>query len=457
MRSMVILRTIYPLGCSLLVLTTGTESLAFQTQHTCRQSSSISSLFHSDTESSGEVLSRRDACRLAVGGVIATSGLFSAEIVNADEGYRPAKRPFAYRVDSTQPPTLIPIRNAQKEIAVLQEIGNGMGTRKDAIVDDSVNLNNILNKAVFGTINAVSSLVQGGKNVAETGPGFASFVCFGLPFDVSPADVGLAKDLIVPILQSRSADETALGLSFCPLSTQSYLDSYCSTGDLNGLISSMKERGVSESTIDLHLPLLELARTKSLKLLALSPEIEDISTARAKGLQYLDAERRTKYVADPDGFIALSQDPRFRVYADRSLLKDYGPLNGDDSAGLFFAERILVHETAAGVAAQYAVQRPDSMVILVAPTRDLRYLQGINGRLPRLCAFFNPENNKVTDDSVTTILLNPSAKETLSKTNYLRLEIGTGPDTLAYQSKVSDYLWFSFMPKVNMIPRLMNG
>jgi hypothetical protein len=170
----------------------------------------------------------------------------------------------------------------------------------------------------------------------------------------------------------------------------------------------------------------------------------------------VDPERRTKYVFDPDGFIKLSQEPKFRVYADRSLLKDFKPVSSSDSPGLFFSERILVHETAAGIAAKYATQRPDSMVIVLAPTPDLRFLEGINGRLTRLCAFLNPSNNKVTDDAVTTILLNPSASETLSKTNFLRLEIGTGPETLDYQSKIADYFWFSFMPKVNMIPRLMN-
>jgi hypothetical protein len=37
------------------------------------------------------------------------------------------------------------------------------------------------------------------------------------------------------------------------------------------------------------------------------------------------------------------------------------------------------------------------------------------------------------------------------------LEIGTGPATLTSQAKIADYLWFSASPKVNLIPRLMNG
>mmetsp|Transcript_31772 Transcript_31772/g.92833 ORF Transcript_31772/g.92833 Transcript_31772/m.92833 type:complete len:461 (-) Transcript_31772:4-1386(-) len=452
------IRILYRLALTFLLCAGRIESFTFQAEASHRRSCSVAPLLGQDNAFSREGISRREAGRVAVGGVIATVGVLTSTPVYADEGYRQAKRPFAYRVDSTQPPTLIPINNAQNEMKILQELGKGLGTKKEAIVNDSINLNNILNKAVFGTIDAISSLTQGGDGKIISGPGFASFVCLGLPMDASPADVGLAKDLIDPMLRSRSmGGETSLGLSFCPLSTQASLDSYISTGDLATLVSFLKDKGVSETTIDLYRPLLEYSHAKSLKLLALLPEQEDIRIARTKGLQYVDPDRRTSYVVDPNGFIALSQQPRFRVYADRSLLKDYEPMNNDDSAGLFFAERILVHETAAGVVAQYAVQRPDSLVILVAPTRDLRFLQGINGRIPRLCAFLNPEVNKVTDNAVTTILLNPSAKETLSKTNYLRLEIGTGPETLDYQSKVADYLWFSFMPKVNMIPRLMNG
>jgi hypothetical protein len=170
-------------------------------------------------------------------------------------------------------------------------------------------------------------------------------------------------------------------------------------------------------------------------------------------------------VTDAQGFIALSQDPAFKLYIDRSLLKDYDQDNVDigsgkdtgDGRGNFFAERILVHEAAATVAAKYAVSRPESLVAMVAPTPDLRFLRGINGRIARICKFLNPEANKVTNNCVTTILLNPTAKETLSKSRFLRLEIGTGPKTLAYQTKVADYLWFSSMPKVNLITRLMDG
>ena len=99
-------------------------------------------------------------------------------------------------------------------------------------------------------------------------------------------------------------------------------------------------------------------------------------------------------------------------------------------------------------------------MFMVYPSKDVRYLQGINGRVPRVTQFLLDQRESkftTTEDSVTTILLNPTAKETLSQSRRLRLEIGTAPENLDYQSKLADYLWFSQMPKVNLIPRLMDS
>ena len=413
------------------------------------------------TDSSSEPgVSRRQAGFLAVGSALATSGLLlsNPEAANAeDSGYKPAPRPTAYRVDSTEPPTLIPLKTARKELQILKDLGQGSGTDKDQILVDTVNLNNILQKAVYGSIESIAGLAGQREEVERTGPGYASFVCLGVPSATTPIDIDLATSLLSNILQPRKK-ETALGLAFCPLSGQEALLAFSKSGDESALVTSLVDTGVAEATVQLYLPLLQFARQKSLELLAMAPEPQDVQTARSQGLQNVPQERRSAYVLDPNGFIALSQSPKYRVYADRSLLKDYEAKNPDDKAGNFFAERILVHETAASVAASYAVQRPDSLVAIVAPTPDLRFLQGINGRIARICAFLNAETtNKVTENAVTTILLNPTAKETLSLSRYMRLEIGTGPASLAYQAKVADYLWFSASPKVNLIPRLMNG
>jgi hypothetical protein len=421
-------------------------------------------------------LSRRDACRLAVGSASAfvSAGLIQVEQagaaatstnnVESDSGYVPAVRPTAYRVDSTQPPTLIPLSDARKEIKVLTELGKGSGTDKQEIILDTVNLNNMLNKAVFGSLNTISSIAGNKKDESKIGPGYASFVCMGVPADTTSKDIDLTLSLLSSMVQARSsnniAKDTALGLAFYPISVQSALDEYSKTGDDVPLKTAAKESGVADEVMDLYMPLLRYARDKSLQLLALSPEYRDIEAARTKGLQSVNPDRRQIYVADSQGFISLTQTPKYKLYTDRSLLKDFKPSTPDEIASGFFAERILVHEAGATVAARYAVERPESFVAIVAPMPDVRFLLGMNGRIPRICAALNNEKgvlNKVTDNAVTTILLNPTAKETLSQSRYLRLEIGTGPETLDYQTKVADYLWFSSSPKVNMIPRLMNG
>ena len=425
--------------------------------------------------SSNAELSRRDACRSVVGtaATVATGmagGAGPAMAVKADEsGYVAAVRPTAYRVDSTQPPTLLPLSSARKEKGTLLALGKGSGTDKEEIKIDTVNLNNFMNKAVFGSIDTISQLLSETKDESKTGPGYASFVCMGVPSAAAAKDIDLATSLLNTMLQERSNNlDTALGLSFCPMSVQPALDAYSKSGNDSALQSAMKEAGVGADTIDLYMPLIRYGKKMSLAFLALSPEYSDIRAARADGLGAVDIERRQSYVLDPEGFIAVTQDPRYKLYTDRSLLKDFSPTKAEESIKGFFAERIFVHETAASVVAKYAVDKPESLVTILAPIADVRYLQGINGRIPRvfgsLVKQYNANGtntqtvtNKVSDNAVTTILLNPTAAETLSAGRFLRLEIGTGPETLDYQAKVADYLWFSSSPKVNLIPRLMNG
>ena len=369
---------------------------------------------NNNQESDEPLISRRRALSLGTScAVSVVAAGFSQEAVAAEDGvFRPAKRPTAYIVDSTIPPTLLPL-NAPKERAILTALGKGFGTNKEAIVDDSVNLNNILNKAVFGTIDAISSVTgTNGKEDVKSGPGYASFVCLGLPKDTKTEDVDLAAGLLEIMFQARKSvkAETAMGLAFAPLSTQSALDAFSQDGNTAALTDAMTNAGVPESVIQLQQPLLELAKSRNIKLLALAPEKDDATTVRTRGLQNVDPERRAKYVADAQGFIALTQDPKFKLYTERSLLKDYEPIDAKDQQSNFFAQRILVHEAAATVLANYAVTRPDSFVAVIAPTPDVRFLGGINGRIPRVCEYLNKDKNKVTDDTVTTILLNPTAK-----------------------------------------------
>ena len=399
--------------------------------------------------------------------------------------YIPAKRCTAYLVDSTIPPSLIPYR-ASREAAILKNLGMGGGTAKTPFVEDDVNLNNFMNKAVFGSIDAVKGAVGGGGGgvVNKSGPNYQSFVFLGANFDdsytASPEKVGgkmnadatLAVDLLTDICKPKERNgNTAIGLSFIPQSGQATLDEYlASSGDGSSsseedvertLVDALTATGANGELAKRHLPIMRFAKKKRCSLLALAPELSDLATVQKGGLQSLDPTRREAYVADAQGFIALTQDPKFKLYTDKSLLKDFTPTKSNDEAaskaeqGNFFAERILVHEACATAISKWATSRPDSLVVTITPIPDVRFLGGINGRIPRICQYLNP-NSLVDDEAVTTILLNPNAKETLSESKFVRLEIGTAPNNWTYQTKVADYLWFSSMPKVNMLPRMMN-
>lgn len=433
----------------------------------------------------------RSAASLAAGALVPSSASalppiasfsnpFALQAASSNGGvYVPGKRCTAYLVDSTIPPTLIPYR-ASREAAILKNLGMGGGTPKTPFIEDDVNLNNFMNKAVFGSIDKVKSVAGVRDGVkGKGGPDYQSFVFLGANFDDTytasvekvgeeNGDATLAVGLLTDITKPKERNgNTAIGLAFTPQSGQGVLNNYLANKGTEDeaertLVDGLKAAGADEELAKRHLPILRFAKKKRFALLALAPEPSDLATVAKGGLQSLDAERRDTYVSDPQGFISLTQEPKFKLYTDKSLLKDYVPSSPtlDESStkagqANFFAERILVHEACATVVARWATSRPDSLVVVIAPIPDVRYLGGINGRVPRVCQRLNPDS-LVDEEAVTTILLNPSARETLSESKFLRLEIGTAPNNWTYQTKVADYLWFSSMPKVNMLPRMMN-
>lgn len=394
---------------------------------------------------------------------------------------QPAKRATAYLVDSTIPPTLVPFK-ASREAAILKQIGSGLGTRKSPYIEEELNLNNFMNKGVFGAIDLIKNVigdesVSSSKNAAgksnsssNKNSNFdASFVFLGMDYnDTSGQDATLATSIMTDIIKPRRGLDTAIALDYIPLSLQYALDEYISSSSdsasasasastmLDKLTSTLINNNVPSNIVAQQLPILEFAKSKNIKLIACSPEYADITTVRQEGIQNVNQERRSNYVVDSAGFIQWTQDPKNRMYTDKSLLKDFVSQDPKDAPANFFGERILVHETISTSIAKYAVSHPKTCVIAISQIKDVRFMGGPNGRIVRICKVLNP-NMTIDEDAVTTILVNPSAEETLSQSKFLRLEIGTAPNLLQYQSKVADYLWFSTMPKVNMLPRLMNG
>ena len=320
----------------------------------------------------------------------------------------------------------------------------GKGTSKAPLLQDEINLNNFMNKAVFGVIDNTKLAVEtvvGNSNKGDNGnekDASSTFVFLGANFDgESPtamdnvnADGELAVSLMKDICRPRERDgNTAIGLAFAPVTAQNALDVYIASSSkdealaLDKLKTALKEAGANESLIERHIPILQFAHDKHFPLLALSPDPTDLQTLQKGGLQSLDPAKRDYYVADTNGFISLTQDPKFKLYTEKSLLKDFVPSSTTlseeqykNEQANYFAERILVHEAGATRIARWASSRPNSMVITVASIPDVRFMGGMNGRVGRVYGKLlsvgggNGSNVEVDEDAVTTILLNPSAK-----------------------------------------------
>lgn len=384
--------------------------------------------------------------------------------------YQQAKRATTYFVDSTIPPTLVPFTGVSKERSILRKLGLGKGTMKAPLIDEGLTLNNMMNKGVFGAADLIQNTFSSPEDDRTTASGSAgkkaydaSFIFFGMNYsDMTGKDVNLAITLFAEILKPREK-ATAFALSFAPLSTQSALDDFMQNLiDIESLQRVMAGANVPKSSFEQQLPIIQfikkqsVSKTRTLRLLACAPEYSDIKTARKTGLQNLDPEQRSKYVVDPEGFIGWTQEPKNKLYVERVLLKDWTPSDENDTQSGYFAERILIDETMATVMTNYAVSHPYSLVVASCNLNNIRFLGGPNGRIPRIFQYLKEKSN-VDDSAITTILLNPTAEGTLSKSKFLRLEIGTSPNNIEQQTKVADYLWFSDVPKVNMLPRLMNS
>ena len=360
-----------------------------------------------------------------------------------------------------------------------------MGTDKKEVFIDRINLNNMLQKAVYGTVDAVKSVTT---SSVETQKAPASFVCFGLPMQVTNLDIDLTVSLLRGMFEKRlsqSRASSAIGIATMPCTAQGIVDDLVAKRITLSDVSTVSGGDAVQQLLPLYRPILEYAIENQIPIIAMGLSKEDEQIVQKGGIQSVNPTSREKYVKDPNGFIAATSDPAFKLYTDRSLLKDRLLVAAKDasssestiSEGNYFAERILSHEAGATLVSQYAIDhRSDDccVIAIVAPINDVRYLGGINGRIPRVYQYLsaatatdstettatrtsteNPES-LVSMNDITTILVNPTAIDTLSRTKRLRLEIGTGPDTISYQTKIADYLWFSSSPPVSVLPRVMD-
>ncbi len=186
-----------------------------------------------------------------------------------------------YFVDST-----IPFRGARTEATILKNLGLGAGTLKTPYLDGRVNLNNKMKRGV-NDITAQSRDVTNNIDLL----GYVSFAFLAIDY-TDAQDTSLPSTLTSQMIRSckdRDAN-TALGLEFCSYSLHSKLDQYISNNKNGGgmsesdLVDATVQAGVDPKIGTNQISLYELAKSKHLKLLPLSPEKEDIQTVQTQGL-----------------------------------------------------------------------------------------------------------------------------------------------------------------------------
>lgn len=213
-------------------------------------------------------------------------------------------------------------------------------------------------------------------------------------------------------------------------SFDAFFESSEDEASVDGLTATLLNADVSMNVITCQLPLLLWARSSRIPLIALAPLYTDLVKVRQNGLQSLDIATRETYVVDTKGFISMVQSPRFKLYTNKSLLKEYDASNfisrsgEDDDIANYFAEQILSDEAVATASAKWALLAKtrsadkgnndnNSLMIILSAFERVRFLGGANGRILRVLQFLSPDE-KISAEAVTSILLNPTAQVSLS-------------------------------------------
>ena len=236
-------------------------------------------------------------------------------------------------------------------------------------------------------------------------------------------------------------------------------------------------------------PIFHLARNKGIPLVALNVLSETQQSVKESGLEGLSDIEKQIYVPDLEGFIASVKGPGFQRYTEKVILPSYqfhaeNKLLGDNpSQEKFFSSRILWDEGMASSAVTYlSEQSANTMMVVLTGADHVKFGYGIRERAIRGLKNFREKRNAANialfeqltasatgdekkkpqkpaellkDVKVLSVLLNPTAQDSLSETTQLQLCLAYGP-FLKDQKPLADFIWFSDSPPVKILTRPKN-
>jgi hypothetical protein len=346
-------------------------------------------------------------------GIMSSSVGARDDSVNDATQFRRSPRPLLYSVEMTNPPCLQP-RTAKGELSAARRLAKAnivlLGEHRSSVEEDR------------------------------------------------RRDQALAASILTRILGNRDGKRRiGLGLDMVDSSQQKALDEYVqsagvlSEADADASLLAACGEGIRE-----YLPLLHIARLQQMRLVALGVPVEARKKIAENGLKALSEEEKSKYIADPEGFISLVRDPGFTTYTDKVIITGFnaaiqsGAISTSVTAESYFASRIFDDEALACSIAQKSLF-DETMVVLLS-SEAVKFGFGVEERLRR-----NLQQRKNLDEKVdvVSVLLNPTAEDSLSSTVQLQLALGYGP-YLKDQKPLAEYLWFSNFPPVKILTRTKN-
>lgn len=278
----------------------------------------------------------------------------------------------------------------------------------------------------------------------------------------SPQDHELQASIISRLLKDRK--ELAIGVEMVQQKFQPALDAYISKQIKDIELADKELFETTEWTkhwpweFESYFPVLHLAREKGISLVALNIDSETMNKVKENGLDGLSPEEKEKLVSDPKGFINAVTNKGFKYYADRVILSSF---EDDVKRGVFpatmqgkanfFAARILQDEAIANRMAQYLQDNPKALMVTILGADHVKFGYGSSWRLERLMS-----SAAAVPLESRTILLNPSAKDSLSLSTTLRLRLGNNGEREEFSKPLANLLIFSSSPRVNLLTHPLN-
>jgi hypothetical protein len=227
---------------------------------------------------------------------------------------------------------------------------------------------------------------------------------------------------------------------------------------------------------------MDAVKKRGVRVVSVGVGAETVARVEKKGFEGLTDDDRAKYMPDPTDFVQSVANKGFKRYADASIVDDYnrdaqrlGKKAADmPSSEKYFAKEILQNEGIAAQLAKNVAGRPNDLTVLVTDDSRVRFGYGVKERTLKLLQVLEAGGGgegapappsgggsaaAITatgnPDRVLSVMIDPTAADSLSATAQLRLSLAYG-QYLGDQRPLADFVWFSEAPPLKIIARPKN-